>query len=589
MGKTYRTIAGIFLLGIVALGAVWMYQRFQHPPLRSATWQNLPAGFSVVVYTPSFGRSWKALLYSRLHTHIEAPYVRALLGQGAAWDTFLQRLPQLRENLYSRGVLAAVYPEGTLYLVEAPFLAEVPDWREGMHQLAGAQDWKVELTEVEGFTLWRLPKGFLAPAGQLLLYAQQPQLITRFLRGNEVAQPPWPWGETFWAESPPWLSIGWSGPALQKALRHPALGFLDSLPWAELQLHLTEEGLIATGTWSPPGGIWPYLGPASFSVAELCPIATQALLSFRLQEPAAYYHHHLRPRQPKDTPKIQSTAENFFSKIAGEIGIAHVQHPLLLFRLRDPDSPLPKTPRVIKHRGYPIYQASVEPFLQLFLGEAFAGWEELYWLQLGEWLLLARTPQPLQAAIEAYIRRQTLYEKPEFIQKLPAAPKGVRVLGYFALENPEWLRPWLSPAQYQAWRSLLNPWQIGYFSLSPSDTASVRCTFQLYWRENAPVPQDTFSPLPSLPPIVQHDTSLEGLQEEYYPNGVLRKRMSYIGGVLEGEYTEYHPNGTLKVQGYYEQGQKVGKWRYFSSKGELLREESWSAEEEPLTSSGAEP
>lgn len=589
MGRTYRIAAGIFLLGIVALGAVWMYRRFQQPPIRPAAWQNLPPDFSVVVYVPSFSRSWKALLHSRLHAHTESPYLHALFSQGASWDTLLQALPQLRENLYSRGVLAALYPEGTLYVLEAPFLAEVSDWREGMRQLAQAQGWNVELSEVEGYTLWKLPQGFLAPAGQLLLYAQQPQLITRFLRGTEVAHPPWSWGEAAWAESPPWLTLGWSGPSLQKALGHPALRFLDSLPWAELQLHLTEEGLTAAGTWSLPSGIWPYLGPTSFSVAELCPKTTQALVSFRLHDPAAYYYHHLRPLQAQNTPKTQLLTETFFSKIAGEIGIAHVRQPLLLFRLRDPDSPLPKTPHPLKHLGYPIYRASVGPLLQAFLGEAFAGWEELYWIQLGEWLLLSRTPHPLQTAIEVYIQRQTLYEKPEFFQKLPISPKGARVLGYFALENPEWLQPWLSPTHYQRWQVLLEPWQSGYVVLGPSDSASIRCTIQLYWRENTSQPPEAPPSLQALPLLGQEDTTLEGLREEYYPNGVLRKRMTYIGGVLEGEYTEYHPNGTLKAQGYYEQGQKVGKWRYFSSKGELLREEIWSAEEEPLTSSGAEP
>ncbi len=573
------------------MGAVWMYQRFQQPPARPAAWQNLPQGFYAAVYVPSFSRSWKALLHSPLQAHREAPYLQPLLRQGAAWDSLLQEVPQLRENLYNRAVLAAIYPEGTLYLLEAPFLAEVPDWREGMRSLAQKQGWSVELYETEGYTLWKVLGGFMAPAGQFLAYAQQPRLITRFLRGTEAAQPPWPWGEAAWVESPPWLALGWSGPALQKALQHPLLSFLDSLPWAELQLHLTEEGLTAKGTWSPPRGLWPYLGPASFSVAELCPKATQALISFRLQDPATYYHHRLKPLQAKYQPKDRSTTESFFRKIAGEVGIAHVQEPLLLFRLREPEAILPKeaVPSLSSYRGYPIHRASVGPLLQAFLGEAFVGWERPYWLQLGEWLLLARTPQPLQAAIEAYIQRQTLYEKPEFAQKLPSAPKGARVLGYFALENPDWLRSWLSPNLYPRWQALLSPWQIGYLALSPSDTTSAHCTIQLYWRESTSRPREDLPLLQPLPSIVQQDSSLEGLQEEYYPNGVLRKRMTYISGVLEGEYTEYHPNGALKVQGYYEQGQKVGKWRYFSSKGELLREEVWSAEEEPVTSSGAEP
>jgi uncharacterized protein len=68
------------------------------------------------------------------------------------------------------------------------------------------------------------------------------------------------------------------------------------------------------------------------------------------------------------------------------------------------------------------------------------------------------------------------------------------------------------------------------------------------------------------------------VQEEYYPNGVLKKRAFVVNGELEGEYVEYHPNGLIKVQGYYEQGKKVGVWRYYDKKGTLLREETWSVE-----------
>lgn len=45
--------------------------------------------------------------------------------------------------------------------------------------------------------------------------------------------------------------------------------------------------------------------------------------------------------------------------------------------------------------------------------------------------------------------------------------------------------------------------------------------------------------------------------------------------IKNGPYTRYHENGNLECSGYYKNGQKNGAWKFYSTKGVLLKTEQW--------------
>ncbi|MDW8134283.1 MAG: hypothetical protein RMJ66_04380 [Bacteroidia bacterium] len=582
----------------MGLGGLWVYNHFSYPPRQSKSWQNLPQGYQLVVYVPFFAQSWKAFRHSPLwNIWRESPHLGELFLVGQRWDSLLRKYPLLFEWLGGKGVLIALYPEGPLYLLEAPFLAKVGDWRGLMQRLVQQYGWPIDLVEREGYALWRLPEGYLVPAGTFLAYAAQPSLLSRFLRGDQVKVPPWNWGEETWGDTSPWLAIGWEGSALYQRLSHPALDFINYLKWGEIRFYLTEEGIVGEGSWIPTREFWDYTVPTSISIAELCPPNTQLLISLKLKDPVNFYRKYLLPNHEKEIKTAEkwlsiSFEEQFFQHLSGEVGIAHSRHPFVLLRLKNPEAfgkslsllerrirwRTPLTTRKTSYRGYTIHHIEVKALFKWLLGKAFSDWEAPYAVQVGEWLIAAKVIDPLHAWIDAYLSRRSLYEKADFSPQLSTISPNSLLIAYLQPNPAEWLQEWLSPTSYKSWQKELNPWQSLYFTLqSSTKSESLACRLQLLWKSFAN--GDTLPPPPtySLPSF--RDSSIEGTQEEYYPNGVLKRRVTYVEGQMEGEYWEYHPNGTVKVQGYYEQGQKVGKWRYFSSKGELLREENWGQEE----------
>jgi hypothetical protein len=156
------------------------------------------------------------------------------------------------------------------------------------------------------------------------------------------------------------------------------------------------------------------------------------------------------------------------------------------------------------------------------------------------------------------------------------------LLLYLQSKSPDWLSAFLPPTQAASWRAELKPWESAWLGLISPEKDRLR--YQLSLRlasAEAPASPALASQTPAVPTVsLEKDSLGESFQEEYYSNGVLKKRALLIGGTLEGEYVEYHSNGVIKVQGYYEQGRKVGTWRYYDKKGELLREETWSADSE---------
>lgn len=46
--------------------------------------------------------------------------------------------------------------------------------------------------------------------------------------------------------------------------------------------------------------------------------------------------------------------------------------------------------------------------------------------------------------------------------------------------------------------------------------------------------------------------------------------------IKSGPYTRYHENGTLECSGFYDREKKTGNWKYYTSKGVLIKTEQWA-------------
>ncbi|MCS7162887.1 MAG: hypothetical protein NZ958_06160 [Bacteroidia bacterium] len=597
-----RAAIVIVLLTSIVLASLWMYRRFLRPPARPTLWQNLPAGFSLVIYTPSFGQSWKQLRRSPLwNIGWQSPHLASFFQAAAAWDSLLKRYTFLAEWLLNRGILIAFYNREPLYLIEAPFLAQIGDWRSLMSQLASEYNWPVRLVEKEGYAMWKLPQGYLAPAGTILVYAEHPRLVARFLSGATGETPPWQW-HNLPDEVSPWLFLGWQGDSLAHLWSHPALAFLSLLKWGEARLRLEEDGLYAEGQVLADTAFWRHIAPSTLDVAGLCPASTQSFLRLRLADPQAFYRTYLLRQYASEIQQAESWLGFSFEKqllshFSGEIGVGLLSTPFVLLQAKEAEeiqASLKKlarrlayrTPFTVKHtvyRGYPIQQITLKRFFRWLLGRAFQGWESPYFLQVGEWLVFADSAVTLQEWLDAYLARRNLYERADF--SMPSE----RTLAFFHLwaNPPDWLRHWVAPAMYPKWAKELAAWKQATFALLPSTGSTLSLRFQLLWQSDTLLPSS--SPPTAPPTLALSDSTKDGLQEEFYPNGVLKRRVLYLEGKPEGEYREYYPNGVIKVEGQYEQGEKVGRWRYYTPQGELLREEVWSAEELPVKDTVAVP
>jgi antitoxin component YwqK of YwqJK toxin-antitoxin module len=60
----------------------------------------------------------------------------------------------------------------------------------------------------------------------------------------------------------------------------------------------------------------------------------------------------------------------------------------------------------------------------------------------------------------------------------------------------------------------------------------------------------------------------QGLWEEYWDNGNLQSKGSYVNGLKEG-YWEYYEDGNLISKGLYKEGNKEGIWEYYNKDGSL--------------------
>ena len=590
----------LIILGIIGLGSVWMYRMFMRPPQHKALWQNIPASAAVWFYTPSFARTWKNFRSHPLwEVWQKSPHLSESFAQARAWDSLLRQYPTLFEWLGDRGVLVSLHPIGrkweALYLLEAPFLAKVGDWRGEMASLAQRFGWEVQLVERDGYTLWKLPEGYLAPAGEMLLFSEEPALIVQVLKGQALLASPWDWSPSAWEGRQPILYIGWQGERLAELFGLPALEALRTLTWGEGRLHLTDEGLSLKGYVQTDDPLWQSLSPLQHNPPDILPTDASLVAALTLKEPLHYYRTLLLPRYQKEIETAEkwlglSFEESFIQHLSGDVILSAIPQPILLLRLRDAPafsqnlntfhrrlrSRTPLRNQPVAYRGYLIHHLEVKGLFRWLLGKYFANWDAPYLVQVGDWVVIARQPEPPQAFIRATIERRFLSERLSWSSLL--SQEKIAFGLYIDARAVEWLPAFLPASTIATWQTELAPWESGAFAIGPSESGRLR--YELLLRlapPSAPPPQQTTTPALSLPTPDREDS----LQEEYYPNGVLKKRAFLVNSQLEGEYVEYHPNGLIKVQGYYEQGKKVGIWRYYDKKGTLLREETWSADTTP--------
>ena len=587
----------LIILGIIGLGSVWMYRMFMRPPQHKALWQNIPASAAVWFYTPSFARTWKNFRSHPLwEVWQKSPHLSESFAQARAWDSLLRQYPTLFEWLGDRGVLVSLHPIGrkweALYLLEAPFLAKVGDWRGEMASLAQRFGWEVQLVERDGYTLWKLPEGYLAPAGEMLLFSEEPALIVQVLKGQALLASPWDWSPSAWEGRQPILYIGWQGERLAELFGLPALEALRTLTWGEGRLHLTDEGLSLKGYVQTDDPLWQSLSPLQHNPPDILPTDASLVAALTLKEPLHYYRTLLLPRYQKEIETAEkwlglSFEESFIQHLSGDVILSAIPQPILLLRLRDAPafsqnlntfhrrlrSRTPLRNQPVAYRGYIIHHLEVKGLFRWLFGKYFANWDAPYLVQVGDWVVIARQPEPPQAFIRATIERRFLSERLSWSSLL--SQEKIAFGLYIDARAVEWLPAFLPASTIATWQTELAPWESGAFAIGPSESGRLR--YELLLRlapPSAPPPQQTTTPALSLPTPDREDS----LQEEYYPNGVLKKRAFLVNSQLEGEYVEYHPNGLIKVQGYYEQGKKVGIWRYYDKKGTLLREETWSAD-----------
>lgn len=71
------------------------------------------------------------------------------------------------------------------------------------------------------------------------------------------------------------------------------------------------------------------------------------------------------------------------------------------------------------------------------------------------------------------------------------------------------------------------------------------------------------------------DNLLDGVFEEFYPDGATKKVVNYQKGMLHGEFFEFNEGGEILLSGAYFEGEKSGDWYVYRSDGSLKSEYSY--------------
>lgn len=69
---------------------------------------------------------------------------------------------------------------------------------------------------------------------------------------------------------------------------------------------------------------------------------------------------------------------------------------------------------------------------------------------------------------------------------------------------------------------------------------------------------------------------VDGVMEEFYPGGQVKKLVNYKAGKLEGDFFEFNEEGELLLSGSYELGKRSGEWVVYRSDGTKKSEYTYS-------------
>lgn len=73
------------------------------------------------------------------------------------------------------------------------------------------------------------------------------------------------------------------------------------------------------------------------------------------------------------------------------------------------------------------------------------------------------------------------------------------------------------------------------------------------------------------------DNLLDGVFEEFYPDGATKKVVNYQKGMLHGDFFEFSKEGEVLLSGAYFEGEKSGDWFVYRSDGSLKSEYSYQS------------
>jgi len=76
--------------------------------------------------------------------------------------------------------------------------------------------------------------------------------------------------------------------------------------------------------------------------------------------------------------------------------------------------------------------------------------------------------------------------------------------------------------------------------------------------------------------LEMQDNLVDGVMEEFYPGGQVKKLVNYKEGKLEGDFFEFSEEGELLFSGSYEQGKRSGEWVVYRSDGTKKSEYTYS-------------
>ena len=67
-----------------------------------------------------------------------------------------------------------------------------------------------------------------------------------------------------------------------------------------------------------------------------------------------------------------------------------------------------------------------------------------------------------------------------------------------------------------------------------------------------------------------------GIETRYFEDGKVKSTTSLLDGRKSGRFIEYFDGKKIKIKGNHRYDLREGLWEYFSSQGEVIKQESYS-------------